>query len=66
MATLPRHDVAVSTGTDYSSCKERLDVVISRDGKAKSFSSEKSSATERVKEVVEKLIGDGATAEYLP
>ena len=65
MAVLPRPDVSVSTPADYAG-KERLDVTIARDGKSQSYVSEKPTSTERVKEVVEKLLGDGRTAEWLP
>lgn len=66
MATiLPRPDVSVSTPADYAG-KERLDVTISRDGKSQSYSSEKGRTAEGVKEVVEKIIGDHKTAEFLP
>ena len=59
--SLPRPDVNVTTTEDG---KEHL--VISRDGKAKSYEIEGNSAADRVKNVVEKVIGDGHTAEWLP
>lgn len=59
---LPRPDVAVN-----KSSQDGTDVVISRDGKAKSYSSEKAhGSNEGVKEIVEKILNDGHTAEWLP
>ncbi len=61
---LPRPDVTVTehhTGDSYS-----LDVVISRDGKPRSYTGTGSSSHGATKDAVEKLLGDPYTAEWLP
>jgi hypothetical protein len=58
---LPRPDVNVTTNQSGGT-----DVVISRDGKAKSYQSEAPTRNEAVKELVEKIIGDRHTGEWLP
>lgn len=44
---------------------KQVDVVLSRDGKARSYSSVGSGAAEAVKGVVEKILDDHHTAEYV-
>lgn len=62
MPDLPRPDVTVN-----KSHQEGTDVVISRDGKAKSYSSEKPhGSNDGVKEIVEKILNDPHSAEWLP
>jgi hypothetical protein len=61
MATLPRPDVNVTTHESGST-----DVVISRDGKGKSYRSEKTEKNEIVKDLVEKVVNDRYTGEWLP
>lgn len=61
MANLPRPDVAVTTTEDG-----KMHVVISRDGKARSYGVEGATETEKIRGVVEKVIGDHHTAEWLP
>jgi hypothetical protein len=62
--TLPRPNVSAETKTeDY---KTHVDVVISRDGKAKSYKGEGSTEAARTKHVVDQVINDGHTAEWLP
>lgn len=58
---LPRPDVNVSTNSTGGT-----DVVISRDGKAKSYTSDAASKDEIVKDVVKKILDDPRTAEWLP
>ena len=62
MATLPRPDVNVTTTSD----PEVIDVVVSRDNKARSYQGRGSSETARTKDVVKKILDDGHTAEWLP
>lgn len=64
---LPRPDVAVSTRTRDDGGTD-LDVVISRDGKARSYSSNRTGVpdTAPIKEIVEKILSDSATGEWLP
>ncbi len=66
--TLPRPDIAVTPAIerDITAPTGSVDVVISRDGKAKSFRAEGGSVTEVVKDAVEKILGDAGTAEWLP
>lgn len=61
MATLQRPDVNVTNTSDGKS-----HVVISRDGKAKSYEIEGVTETEKIRDAVGKVIGDGHTAEWLP
>lgn len=58
---LPRPDVAVSTSPSSG-----VDVVISRDGKAKSYKGDGATREAIVKDVVEKILGDRHTGEWLP
>lgn len=58
---LPRPTVDVVTTEDG---KEH--VVVSRDGKGKSYEIEGVSPAEKVKSAVTKVIGDAHTAEWLP
>ncbi len=65
MAELPRPDVQVVTR--QTEVAQECDIVISRDGKAKTYvGSDATSRDGAVKEAVEKIIGDGQTAEWLP
>ena len=68
MATLPRPEVSVST---TAPCPETgvgggTAVTILRDGKGRTYTSDRGSEMDRTKEIVEKVIGDGGTAEWLP
>lgn len=58
---LPRPTVDVTDTPDGKS-----HVVISRDGKARSWAIEGSTSKEMVKDAVEKVISDSHTAEWLP
>ncbi len=61
---LPRPDVTVTehhTGDSYS-----LDVVISRDGKAQSYTGTGSSSREAIKDTFVKVLNDPRIAESLP
>jgi hypothetical protein len=58
---LPRPDVSVSTSPESG-----VDVVISRDGKAKSYKGDGAIREQVIKDVVEKIIGDRHTGEWLP
>ena len=58
---LPRPDVTVTHTDDGKS-----HVVISRDGRGKSYEIAGSSPDEKVKDAVEKVISDGYTREWLP
>jgi hypothetical protein len=58
---LPRPDVSVSTSPESG-----VDVVISRDGKAKSYKGDGATREAIIKDVVEKIIGDRHTGEWLP
>lgn len=69
MATiLPRPNVEVSNtqGRDSSAPDGSVDVVISRNGKGKSYRSVGGNLQEVVKDVVEKIISDRYTGEWLP
>lgn len=61
MADLPRPDVNVTTHESGAT-----DIVISREGKGKSYRSEKTEKNEIVKDLVEKVLGDGYSREWLP
>jgi hypothetical protein len=58
---LPRPVVTVTTNQSGGT-----DVVISRGGTAKSYQSDQPTRNEAVKELVEKIIGDRHTGEWLP
>lgn len=58
---LPRPVVTVITNQSGGT-----DVVISRSGTAKSYRSEQPTRNETVKEIVEKIVGDRHTGEWLP
>jgi hypothetical protein len=65
MADLPRPDVGVvRPSEEYSG--SHTDVVISRDGKAKSYRGEGSNEVERTKSIVRQIVDDPRTAEWLP
>lgn len=58
---LPRPTVTADSSADGS-----VDVVISRDGKARSYKGEGPTREAVVKDVVKKILDDGHTAEWLP
>ena len=67
MATdLPRPDITVTTGQDEGAYSPHTDVVISRDGKARSVRGEGTSEVERTKSIIEKVLGDHRNAEFIP
>lgn len=66
MADLPRPTVTVTHGVDGTTGATSTDVVISRDNKARSYSVPGSADVGVVRQVVEKVIGDPRTAEWLP
>lgn len=68
MTVLPRPTVNVTPTVERDSTAPAgsVDVVISRDGKAKSYQADGSSVTEVVKDAVEKILNDPHTAEWLP
>lgn len=66
MTTLPRPDVTVTHATDPSAPSGSMDVVISRDGKGKSYRVVGDSGPAIVKDAIEKVIGDKYTGEWLP
>jgi hypothetical protein len=64
MTDLQRPDVSVTTGeTDGT---HKVDLAVSRDGKARSYTGASSTHPGAIKEVVEKLLADPVTAEWLP
>ncbi len=66
MAELPRPEVNVTTReTDVG---HEVDLVVSREGKARSYTGggAGSPLNGAIKDVVEKLLNDGHTAEWLP
>jgi hypothetical protein len=73
MADLPRPDISVDVGKSPDGSKEGVTVTASRpstshDGKAdsRSWVGEGATTREAVKNVVEKIIGDRRTGEFLP
>lgn len=63
-ADLPRPDVSVtSSETDGA---HKVDLVVSRDGKAKSYAGAGPGRDAATRDVVEKLLADPHTAEWLP
>ncbi len=60
---LPRPDVAVTTRE--TPVGSEADITVSRDGMSKTYSG-RGTPNGAVKEAVEKLLGDGHTAEWLP
>lgn len=58
---IPQPDVGINNTEDGKSY-----VVISRDGKAKSYEVEGIEPNEKIKKVVEKIINDPNTYEWLP
>lgn len=68
MPDLPRPKVEVTRAQERDSSAEAgsMDVVISRDGKAKSYRSVGGDVKDVVRDVVEKVIGDAKTGEWLP
>lgn len=65
MTDLPRPDISV-TNKPIDSTSHGVDVVISRDNKAHSYSGKGSDVNGAVKDVVEKILGDHRSAEYIP
>jgi len=63
MATPPQPDVSVDIATKDG--KQQVDVVLSRDNKAKSYQGVGSHNAEAVKDVVRKILDDPSTAEYV-
>jgi hypothetical protein len=61
---LPRPDVTV--GTSESGSTKRVEVTISRDGKARGYQGEAATHGEATRRVVEKILADPHTAEWLP
>lgn len=59
--TLPRPDVSIANGPDG---KERL--VISRDDRSRSYPIDGANEGQRIRGVVEKIIADHNTAEWIP
>jgi hypothetical protein len=66
MVTLPRPDVGVTTSDKSDDGKQKISVVISRDNKAKTYEAENYTTAKSVQEVVEKIINDPLTREWLP
>jgi hypothetical protein len=64
MADLPRPDVTVTTGPDE--VNHHVDVVISRDNKARSYRGQGATEPERTKSVIDKILGDHHSAEFIP
>jgi hypothetical protein len=64
MTDLPRPDVSVTTGEvgDH----HKVDLSVSRDGKVRSYTATAPVRAGAIKEVVEKLLSDPYTAEFLP
>ena len=58
---LPRPNVEITTNSDGES-----HIVISRDGKGKSYKIEGNNERDKIKDVVEKVINDKYTGEWLP
>lgn len=63
---LPRPDIQSSTGSFDDGTTVHTDVVVSRDGKGKSYRGEGSSEAARTRDVVKKILEDPHTAEWLP
>lgn len=61
MTDTPRPDVAVTTTEDG-----KTHVVISREGKGRSYDVEGATPNEKIKNGIEKVIGDAYSAEWLP
>jgi hypothetical protein len=68
MITLPRPDVTVTHATerDPNAPTGSMDVVISRDGRAKSYRIVGETGPAIVKDAVEKVLGDPYSGEWLP
>jgi len=70
MMSLPRPDVSVTEGVEQTVSGgpdyRAVDVVISRDGKAKSYRGIGVTGSDATKEVIRKILDDPKTAEYLP
>jgi hypothetical protein len=64
---LPRPTVSADVKTEVEAGKPfTADVTITRDNKAKSYTGGGSSASGAVKDVVEKILNDPYSAEWLP
>ncbi len=68
MTTLTRPDVTVTNATerDPNAPPGSMDVVISRDGKAKSYRTIAGTTAEVMKDGIEKVIADPYSAEWIP
>lgn len=64
MMALPRPDVTVNQSQNGDG--HGVEVIISRDGKAKSYSGENYTSSGATAEVIKKIIADPYTAEWLP
>lgn len=68
MATLPRPQVDVTPASDRDTTAPTgsVDVVISREGKGRSYRSVGGSTAEVVKDIAEKILGDTYSSEWVP
>lgn len=64
--TLPRPEVKTVPDFSHQDGNMHVDIVVSRDNKAKSFHGAGSTQVEAVSDAVEKMLGDRATGEWLP
>jgi len=65
MTDLPRPDISVTTG-DLGNGYFAVNITVSRDGRVRGYSGTASSSAGAIKEVVEKMLDDPYTAEWLP
>jgi hypothetical protein len=65
MATLPQPDITVTDSADDKSSAREFAVTASRDGKSRTWTGTGPDAAGAVKGVVEKMLGDPQTAEYV-
>jgi len=66
MTTLPRPDVTVSTGTSDGGSTIDSNIVVTQDGKSRSWAGNAPTIQDSVKEGIKKMLDDPVTAEYLP
>ncbi len=64
MATLPQPEITVAE-TDGDTGSKRYAVTATRDGKSRTWSGEGVTATGAIKEVVDKMLGDHHTGEFV-
>jgi hypothetical protein len=64
--TLGRPVVNVDVSTDHQTGSTTTDVRVVRDGKERKYTGIGSSPAGSTREVVEKILGDSRTAEWLP